>query len=415
MRGRTQPELLAALKEHDATMKSIKTTSPTKVSIIAEIDKNGTLTNWTMTELCSLSQKKIRGVKFSSLEKAIQGKASAIQSDYLNVLCLLNSEMDGEYMKMRWINLDPTYPFDQNGNFESLETKIHVKDYPLFSTGMSFYDEATEIFYPITEGAYPSLSKVLDSNSVFNKIPPIPLSPALFIAERLATRTGVTLLYRDSTESIKPVVGVAGYNYSIQSQTEFMQNCMDAIAKHWMYSLDSWNVMDNQSIVNLQLQTLSDVDAFIRLTWNDIPGTPIKVCLYASVYDTECLLQRSVVKNRQSIDYDKLFEEMPKALADFEDMLNQLSTAEVIYNPSYVSVLQQMLGKQRASFDALSVQSYQATELLQAICKEVQTHNTELNDYMKEQVALTITQLIETLIHTKEESHGSVAKQRKTA
>lgn len=413
MRGKTQHQLMNALKKHDAATKSIKITSPSKVSIIAEVDRNGTLTNWTMTELCSLNQKKISGVKFASLEKAIKGKASAIQSEYLNVLCMLNSQADGDYVDIRWINLDPAYPFDQNGRFEYLNTRILAKDYPLFRTGMAFYDEATEIFYPITEGAYPSLSKVLDSNSVFNKIPPIPLSPALFIAERLATRTGITLLYRNSaTESIKPVVGVAGYNYSVQAQTDFMQNCMDAVAKLWMYSLSSWIVTDNQSVVNLKLQTLSDTDAFIRLTWNDIPGSPIKACLYTVIYGAECLLVRSVVKNRQSIDYAQLFADMPQALTDFENTLHQLKNTEVIYNPASVSSIRQLLGKQRAVFDSLSG-SYKATELLKTVCESIQPYAKELNERMSEQLATFIQKFITEL--KKEEKDGSVAKQRKTA
>ena len=85
-----------------------------------------------------------------------------------------------------------------------LQLKLTEAEYKCCGSRLAFYDEFSDILYPIQECAYSSIGALLDCACVFKYHSNTPITAATFLAERLAGTNNIRFLYRERTRTGPP-------------------------------------------------------------------------------------------------------------------------------------------------------------------------------------------------------------------
>lgn len=363
--GKSEKELFNALKEMDqsTSVEYLRTTSK-EITISAQKDRNGKVKSWAIIEDDNYKTKnptyQKKGRNLGSLQKALQTMDKTVPyNEELNVLCYHSTDVveteDGK-IKSKWFNIEPCIPFELKGDnviFQFIELVLTKDEYAMMmETRLALYNEFSGCVYPIRQVALSSLGKLLDSVVAFKNLTELPLGSALMLAEKLSSSRNLQFIYRDRTQNIKPLIGVAGLRYAKLNQEDYFKHVLNYASNNSVCFIDKWKITDETSEATIIIDELNpNYTLYLLAKTGDIPGFAMSIEAYAKVGKASVLLKRNRVYHTQSFEYGtgipKLFDGIYEAFDLFKDMYEKLENCEVYYNDLYVNGVKKYVGKKR--------------------------------------------------------------------
>lgn len=309
-----------------------------------------------------------RGKGYPALIKTLQGINVETKADErIVVLALVHVDEARKYdgqIHTQWCIIDPC-EIGFNDEVHYIDGKTVSYTYPLLTLDLSeseykccctsklaFYNEFSQILYPIQECAYRSINRMLDCPRVF-KYNEDPVISANFLAQRLAGhRRVVRFIYRKRSERVRPLISIAGRYYSQLSQYEFVKEADRIIRTRWVAKIGSWSVSDELTKVIFSIDGLSGVwRPEIEVQISDTVGPGIGAAVYISMGHGRLLLKRNSAKHWNSFEKDsgleKLFEGLDAEIKKFSAAWNAVCGETVNFDRSMLSRYEKILGKKR--------------------------------------------------------------------
>lgn len=218
---------------------------------------------------------------------------------------------------------------------------------------VALYDEFMDVIYPFQECAYPSISYMLGLSGAM-KYASNPLILASLLAERMASTSGIRLLYRVRSKRVCPLLSIIGNHYTEISQHEFMKEAYSILQENEIIRMDSWRVTDEKTLVSF---TMDGYNALwhpeIEISLSDVASHSLSITANICMGRGKIELKRNSSVHRSSFGYNGgvkgLFEGIFEAIHDFADAWDQVSDEMVSFDSSLLERHKKMLGKKRVS------------------------------------------------------------------
>lgn len=360
--GKNEESLFKVLKDLDTKTKIDLLNKPNqKIHLSAQRTKDGHLTNWIIMEDTTdfkSNKKKTNGKKYNSLIDALNNMdKELISNDEINVLAYCSTDLKRKngLIVSKWFNISPCIPFelDNKGNpqFNYITLETNEDEYKiLMESRLAFYNEFTYDVYPIRKMAFPSIGRLMDCVASFKYISDIPLGSALLIAEKLTKMPKTRFIYRNRTSQIKPLIGVAGSHYVAYSQVEFFKDCFNYLASIGIYTLKSWSVNDELSVVDVIIDDSErNYSIHFKIQTSDIPGTSLSVTAYAQFENAKVYIMKNNSYHGKAFEQrggaKSLFDGMEEAIEEFKEQYRLLSNNYLEFDESMIDEIEKIIGK----------------------------------------------------------------------
>lgn len=287
--GNSIEELIKTLKEEDSlTNQDVLVKTGQKITLDCCRTRSG-FTKWTLSCHGSqlASQKPFKtGRNYKSFEKALADldeEADLFETPDCMVLCYVSGNMQKDWkgnVVSSWICINPWTPYHvKNGVpvFETVELRLTESEFQVMTeTGLALWCETTDILYPITETAYPSMGRILDCTAAFNRVDQHLLGTALLLAEKLTYRKKLTVICRERTSRVRSVVGIAGKRYTNLPQSVFFEKSLFCTATQLgVFHVQSWSVSDQFTELTICYpRPYEDYDLIVQLKASDANRMP---------------------------------------------------------------------------------------------------------------------------------------------
>lgn len=307
------------------------------------IRERGKLKNWKLcidTKAFSTERAIHSGKNYSSffkeLEKLDQPETLFSQPDCY-VLCYASTETTKDWkgnIDSNWILINPWEPYQISNGVPIFRTKkvnLTESEYQAMTeTGLAFWCETTDIFYPITEIAYSSIGRLLDCTMAFQKVDQHLLGSALVIAEKLTYRKSLQIVYRQRSAKVKPMVSMVGQKYHTISQSEFFQKCLYGISTQCgVYDVAKWSISDKNTILDLRYpRPWNSFDFLVRIEGSDLLGKPYSLTVYADLGKLWIPLKANKIIHSTNLSNDSIPALYEGVMETFEEFEEKFSTME---------------------------------------------------------------------------------------
>lgn len=233
-------------------------------------------------------------------------------SNSISVLCMSRTQdhktWNGRY-KTTWIRVDPEFPFsvDEKGTpvFQTMDLELKENEYKVcLSTQLALYDYQKKDLYPIRSEILTNLARSLSSGNIFteNTMNGVPLAQAIIVANCLLSMERIKLVYRDRTEHVKPLIGLAGKSFTLYPQTEFFSEALECCREHGDCFLENWLVTDAYTSVDVGLtQVTPSYRPYIRIYSSDLPNTPLSITAYAKIGKAKIFIASNSARHYDSL------------------------------------------------------------------------------------------------------------------
>src|SRR5699024_4356740 len=258
--------------------------------------------------------------------------------------------------------------------FDTLELHVSEAEFRILTeTGLALYCETTEVLYPVTEAAYPSMGRLLDCTMAFQQLDQHLLGTALLVAEKLTYRNRLDVICRKRTERVHPVVGIAGNRYRSMPQADFYRQCLQYLAPQLgVFHTCSWSVSDFQSsLVLCYPRPFADYDLTVRVQASDANRMPYILTVSAEFASFSMpLLEQKANHADPQLEQriQSLFEGVAEAMSRFEEGYAVMGQASVWFTPGMLDAVLRPIGaRRRAGLEPIPEGWYPARALFQDI------------------------------------------------
>lgn len=335
--GDCTDKLIEVLEELESVTGIDSLVKPGEKITLECVRERGKLKNWKVcintNALCT--EKPIRTGKnyssfFNELKKLDQSETLFSQPDCY-VMCYASTETTKDWkgnIDSNWILINPWDPyqiFDGVPVFRTKKLSLSESEYQAMTeTGLVFWCETTDVFYPITEIAYSSIGRLLDCTMAFQRVDQHLLGSALLIAEKLTYRKALQIVYRQRSERVKPMVSMVGQKYHTLPQSEFFQKCLYGISTQCgVYDVAKWSVSDKNTVLDLRYpRPWNPFDFIVRIEGSDLLGKPYNLTAYADIDNLWIPLKVNRITHSADFSDDSipaLYEGVMDAFDEFEE------------------------------------------------------------------------------------------------
>lgn len=233
-----------------------------------------------------------------------------------------------------------------------LQLKLTEAEYKCCGSRLAFYDEFSDILYPIQECAYSSIGALLDCACVFKYHSNTPITAATFLAERLAGTNNIRFLYRERTERVRPLISIVGRNYILYSQYEFVKEACEIVQQHCISHVESWSVTDELTKATIVIDGMNALwHPEIELQVSDTVGSSMAISAFIKMGKGRILLKRNTAYKWPSFKKNggvsALFEGVFESISNFENSFESVSHDTVLFDASALAPYLKILGKKR--------------------------------------------------------------------
>lgn len=362
--GSSEESLLNTVKELDSVTNIDSVLNPQQQISIKATRQNGHLSNWSIMEDYNMyktkSIQKI-GSTYNSLESALKDLNKTENVDFsFSVLCYFETETTRTWdnkIISKWFNILPEFPFsikNENPVFHYETLELDESEYKIMmETRLAFYNNKTNDIYPIRSVACKSIGVLMDNTSIFKHLPDIPLGSAIILSEKLLRLKSIKFIYREKTDAIKPLIGLAGARYTQYSQYDFFNDVIKYISKKSFYDVTRWSVTDERTIMDVVVNAMNpNCKICLKVQTGDIPGAALSIMAYAIVGKTEIFIARNRSYHGEKFVKDggvsTLFNGIFESIEDFINRYESLDNTEILFDANNLSALYQILGKKRS-------------------------------------------------------------------
>ena len=300
------------------------------------------------------------------------------------VLCYLSGDLIKDWegnVVSRWVRINPWEPYWLEHGvpvFDTMELRVTEAEFRILTeTGLALYCETTEILYPVTEAAYPSMGRLMDCTMAFQQLDQHLLGTALLVAEKLTNRNRLDIICRKRTDRVRPVVGIAGNRYRALPQADFYRQCLQYLAPQLgVFHTCSWKVSDVQSdLVLCYPRPFADYDLTVQVQASDANRMPYILTVSAEFpsFSMPLLEQKANHADPQLEQrIQSLFEGIAEAMCRFEEAYAAMDQASVLFTGKMLEpVLRPFGARRRAGLETIPEGWYQARKLLDAVLDTV--------------------------------------------
>lgn len=272
------------------------------------------------------------------------------------VLCYRDTEKSKYKGKIvsNWFQLDLGTPYELiNGqpHFEVICLELSEWEYDkMMETRLAFMHD--DIIYPISKVATHSIGTYLDCSVAFKSIDSYPLGAAILIAEKFSGIKNLQILYRESTNKVRPILSVGGKNFIHVPITEFFNRAIATIPG--LYTLEKWYVTDMDACAYFSIHGY-EKNMMIKIEGGDLPGKSMRVSAVLLYKENEFPLKTNRIIHKGEIkeeQYRNLFSGIYQAFDIY------LSKQTDIIDAPNLDKIKSCLGKKRCqSIDFKSLSS----------------------------------------------------------
>lgn len=406
--GRTQEELMQVLQELDeATSMDLFIRNGDKVAIDCK-KENGQLRDWKVHCFPSLKHTPLSiGSTYRGFLKKLDQmneEEELFRNDECQILCYLSTQVNKTWNGLiisKWFMIDPFIPYEiVNGEikFQTKEVQMREEEFAVMSkTGLAFYNRKSGVYYPITESAFTSLGKLLESQMAFRRVDDHLLGTALILAEKISKLTELRLICRSKKDRLKPVVSIAGRRYQLFSQKKFFEKItQNAAATLGLYKVNHWVIEDDKTSLMLEYSnSWEDFSFYLTFSTGDSNSTPfcakLDVAYKGSIY--------TLLSNTQKHENKFSIEDVPNLLFGVEEKMEEyralhirLSNQVCSFNEEWLNDIHTLLGKKRVrNLPKIESGCYVAKDLWERI---LTTRNMSLPERQNQMLEQNLTALV---------------------
>lgn len=363
--GKDKQELINILEEiSELTKVDSLVKSGEKFSV--KCRKEGKQLNWTLeSERTNLKKGRIiaTGKNFQKLFdtlESINEDSALLDAPDCVVLCYVSVEQSKDWQEnviSHWIEINPCSPYelkDGQPHFKVKTVTLPEEDFRMLSqTGLAFYCETTDIYYPITELSFDSIGRLFDCTMAFSRLDSHMLGSALLLAEKISYTNKLRVIHRASGK-IRPVLAVIGRKYCLFSQNDFFKRAMENAAAIGVYEINKWSIDDELSTLELKFPNfqLEKYHFGMIIQTSDIPKYSFKVETFVELNGACITLlmnkaSHNVNFNIKSID--ELFYGAKEAMLQFSHTYDNLKKYNCYFDKSMLKKIHMLLGKKRTA------------------------------------------------------------------
>lgn len=425
--GTSLEEFLQCLEEEDAlTNRDVLVKSGQKVTLECVRERGG-FAGWKLyydgTQLPEPKTGK-NGRSYQSFMKALEEldrKETLFETPDCAVLCYLSGDLKKDWegnVVSRWVNINPWEPYrleDGVPVFDTLELHVSEAEFRILTeTGLALYCETTEVLYPVTEAAYPSMGRLLDCTMAFQQLDQHLLGTALLVAEKLTYRNQLDVICRKRTERVRPVVGIAGNRYRAIPQADFYKQCLQYLAPQLgIFHTCSWSVSDAQSdLVLCYPRPFADYDLTVRVQASDANRMPYILTVSAEFPSCSMpLLEQKANHADPQLEQriHSLFEGAAEAMNRFEEAYAAMGQASVYFTAGMLdAVLRPFGARRRAGLEPIPEGWYEARDLFGTVLDTISGVRLpeKQEAQMKAALAELFYQVADEMVPEKQEAAG---------
>lgn len=367
--GRTQEELMQILQEMDEiTSMDSFLKNENKVTIDCEREE-GRLKNWKI-RYANQTEKKPFSTgstyrrfmdQLNKMELENEEESTLFEAPDCSVLCYLSTDAhrkwDGKVVSY-WADIDPAIPYqfkDGRLDIPTIQLELDEQEYDyMVETGLAFYEKSSGMFYPLSEIAYQSIGKLLDSYSAFRNIDEHLLGTALVFAEKIAGLNELRLICRKKSSRMKQVHSVAGKRYQLFSQKKFFELMLHhAATSLGAYKMDSWSVSEDITKVTILYEYPWNEYSFcLTFSTGDTNAIPFRAQLGVMYKDAVYVLLANTAKHEMGFTEDKipkLLKGVSEKMMEYDEIHHELVNHVCKFNPIWMKKIDLLLGKKRVS------------------------------------------------------------------
>lgn len=367
--GRTQEDLMQILQEMDEiTSMDSFLKNESKISIDCEREE-GRLKNWKIRYTNESNKKPFSAGttyrrfmdQLNKMELENEEESTLFRTPDCSVLCYLSTDthrqLNGKIVSY-WADIDPAVPYQfKNGRLDIPTIRLDLDEQEfsyMVETGLAFYEKNTGMFYPLSEIAYQSIGKILDSYSAFRNVDEHLLGTALVFAEKIAGLNELRLICRKKTSRIKQVHSVAGKRYQLFSQKKFFELMLHhAATTLGAYQMESWSVSDDITKVTIMYKYPWNEYSFcLTFSTGDTNAIPFCAQLDVMYKNVVYTLLTNTAKHEMNFTEEsipKLLKGMHEKMMEYDTIHQELATHVCKFNPIWLKKLNQLLGKKRVN------------------------------------------------------------------
>ena len=267
----------------------------------------------------------------------------------------------------QWFVISPADPYvisfeDKKLDLVTMEYPVTDEEYEYIKeTKIAIFDEEMGIIYPLTQQSIVSVGKYLDAVASFKNVMDIPFSEACLIANKLYYVPKTQFIYRnlESTDKIKPLIGMAGKDFNLMNMMDFYQNCRQRV-NQLVSSENSANtqVIDwefENDVIRVDYKVMfskyiSRFQPIIRIENSLTPGCGVTLHMLVRFGDNQeghMELGKNTLYHNVECDYDKLFAGVKET---YDNLYQRIyDDPKVIIDSNDLNGLIKIIGKDRAS------------------------------------------------------------------
>lgn len=274
--------------------------------------------------------------------------------------------------------VDPVAPFIYEKGQPIFQTKkFHVQAWEwerIQETGIGFLED--DIIYPITKTAIPAVGTLLDCASAFKNVEhEYLLGSALLIAEKLSKLRGVQVVYRETTQKVRPIRSLLGKRYQHIPQKEFFREVFDRIAEKTAYTVEKWSITDQNTSVYIRFM---DRWEGLLIENGDLLGQSMAITAFVKIDEHYIYIKRNKQVHSGKFHeggMERLLHGIEEAFAEFDLIWEHIG--EVTYRADMFEKIKKNIGVKR--FRELDHADGEAVDGHQLIFEMLNNFDVQLN------------------------------------
>lgn len=348
----------------------------------------------TYTKLCSLIPEETKEVDILLSETAEEKELSIL------ALCSQDVTLTHEgKVRAHWVKFSINYLFDWDSENHipkliGYTTELSKEDHELLTTTNIAILHGTQL-YGMSQGAIPSIGRLLDANSAFYALDQG--DNAIFLAGEIAAKLSygqqLSFIARGSKKnSVKVIHGVGGSRFVPIRQDVLFKMVYNRITEtmdKYVPMVSNWKVTNEETEITIRLNPWIDdgCERGLILRTSDLSDTAVTLKAYVKIGDFFAYIKENRFRHTTELNesaIDKLFDGMQVEFDNFDENQSMLTSNTFDFNESWSKELTKIIGKGRMQEHFIPLQKYVSLELINKVgieCKLPRKQDDQLKTY----------------------------------